>query len=132
MRTSRTKVTSRTCNRDFSVILGAIKASRACRATLLPRVGVVVASEAPQCAAGSIAAICSCATHGTTNHIFRSRRHCPSSAYVPARALTKFSITRIRNTSTVTRSTKGGGVAYNARHQSVGGWGIPAMYVVGC
>jgi hypothetical protein len=132
MRTSRTEITSRACDRDFGVVLRTIKASRARGTALLSCVGVVVASLTPQRAAGSIAAVRSSTTHGTTDHIFRSRSHCPASANVPARALTELPVTRCRNTSTITRGTQRSDIAHNARHQSVGGWSIAAMYVVGC
>ena len=131
-RTSRAEVTGRAYDRYFGVTLRAIKAGRTLGAALLASVGVVVPIQTLHCAAGSIPAVRPCIAHSATGYIHRSRYHCPAGADVPARALTKLPITRLRNTSTVTRGTPRGGIAHNARHQSVSGWSVPAMYVVGC
>jgi len=124
MRTSGTKVTGRACYRDFGVVLGAIKAGRTTRATLLAGVRVIVPKQALLRAAGSVSAISSCIAHGTTDRIPWGRRHSTSGANVPSRALAELPVTLLRNTSTVTSGTKCGDVAHNARHQSVGRWSV--------
>ena len=130
MRTSGTEVTGRACNRDFSVVLGAIQAGRARGAALLASVRVVEPNQALQRAAGSVSAVSSCVADGTTGHALRSRCHCTSSANVTARALPKLPVPSTRNTCTVARSAKCSSVAHNTRDQSVRRRGVPTMYVV--
>jgi hypothetical protein len=132
MRTSGAEVTGTAYNRDSGVTLGTVKAGRASRAALLSSVWVVEPDQALQSAAGSVSAVRSGIANSTTDRVPWSRRHCTSSAYVTPRALSKLPVSCIRYTSTVLRSAKSGGVAHNARHQSVRRRGVATMYVVRC
>ena len=131
IRTSRAEVTGRAYDRYFGVTLRAIKAGRTLGAALLASVGVVVPIQTLHCAAGSIPAVRPCIAHSATGYIHRGGRHSPSGANVATRALAKLAISRIRNASTILRGTKLRRIPNNARNQSVGGRGVPAMNVVG-
>lgn len=125
-----TEVTGRARNRDLCVVLRAIKSGRASRAALLARVRVEVPSQTLHRAAGPISAVRPCIANATIDDILRSRCHRPSSANVTSRALAELPITSSSNTGAVMRGAQSGSITHNARHQSIGGGRVPAMYVV--